>query len=64
MVGPPLTGFSTSSVEAIRKLTMGDIPVVPQIHLPSVDVRDCAEAHMKALLAEDRSLHGQRILIN
>jgi hypothetical protein len=35
---------------------MGDIPVVPQLHLPSIDVRDCAEAHIKALLAEPGSL--------
>ena len=42
----------------------GAIPVVPRLHLPSIDVRDCAEAHIKALQAEPGTLQGQRIIIS
>lgn len=52
IIGPPLNKFATSSVGGILKLTNGSIPVVPQLHLPSIDVRDCAQAHINALLKE------------
>ena len=32
---------------------MGEMPGVPQIQLPTVDVRDIAQAHLKAILIEE-----------
>ena len=64
ILGPPLNELASSSVEGMKKLVDGSIPVVPQIHLPSIDVRDCAQAHIAALLAAPGALNGQRILIS
>ena len=56
IIGPPLNELASSSVEGIRKMVDGSIPVVPRLHLASVDVRDCAQAHINALLAEPGTL--------
>jgi dihydroflavonol-4-reductase len=42
IVGPVLNSLASSSVEGIKKLVNGSIPVVPSLHLPTIDVRDCA----------------------
>lgn len=42
IVGPVLNSLASSSVEGIQKLVNGSIPVVPRLHLPTIDVRDCA----------------------
>lgn len=51
IIGPPLNSLASSSVEGMKKLTNGSIPVVPQLHLATVDVRDCAQGHINALKA-------------
>lgn len=42
IMGPVLNKFGSSSVDGIKKLCDGSIPVVPELHMPSIDVRDCA----------------------
>ena len=42
IVGPVLNSLASSSVEGMKKLVNGSIPVVPRLHLPTIDVRDCA----------------------
>jgi len=64
IVGPVLNSLASSSVEGMKKLVNGSIPVVPRLHLPTIDVRDCAQAHINALKAEAGTLQGQRITIS
>jgi len=64
IVGPCLNNFASSSVEGVKKLSDGSIPVVPQLHLPTIDIRDCAQAHINALLAPAGSLQGKRFAIS
>ena len=61
-IGPTLTKYKTSNIEAFRKLISGEIPAVPQLQLLSVDVRDVAQAHINALLS-DLPLSGERIAL-
>ena len=56
IIGPPLNELASSSVDGMKKLIDGSIPMVPQLHLPSIDVRDCAQAHVTALLAAPGTL--------
>lgn len=58
IVGPVLNSLASSSVEGIQHLVDGSIPVVPHLHYPFVDVRDCAQAHINALKAEAGTLQG------
>ena len=41
-LGPTLMQISTSSVDGIAKILKGEIPGVPKLMIPSVDVRDVA----------------------
>ena len=62
VVGPTLTTERVSTPEGIGKIMNRDIPGLPNMTVPSVDVRDVAVAHIKALFTE--GLHGKRILLN
>ena len=44
------------------KIMRRDVPGLPDMCLPCVDVRDVAEAHIKALITP--GIHGQRIVIS
>jgi dihydroflavonol-4-reductase len=59
VVGPPLDGRYGSSVSLIARLLRGKDRMVPNISLPLVDVRDVAEAHLRAL--ERPQTAGQRL---
>jgi nucleoside-diphosphate-sugar epimerase len=60
--GPTLISECTGSIEGIVKIMRRDVPGLPEMWLPCVDVRDVAEAHIEALVKP--GLHGQRILLN
>jgi hypothetical protein len=62
VVGPTLTSERVSTPEGISKIMNRDIPGLPNMTVPTVDVRDVATAHVRALLTD--GLHGKRILIN
>jgi dihydroflavonol-4-reductase len=62
VIGPTLTSERVSTPEGISKFMNRSIPGVPEMCVPSVDVRDVAEAHVRALFAKD--LHGKRIILN
>lgn len=62
IIGPTLTSERVSTPEGIAKIMNRDIPGLPVMTVPVVDVRDVAEAHVKALLQP--GLHGKRIIIN
>ena len=49
VIGPCLINSPNSSAEGIAKFMRRDIPVVPPLMMPCVDVRDVAVAHLLAL---------------
>lgn len=49
VVGPPLDAEFGSSVGVIRRFLSGKDPMMPAIGIPTVDVRDVAEMHLRAL---------------
>lgn len=60
VMGAPLDRHYGSSIGVIRRLLRGKDPMVPMLDFPVVDVRDVAEAHLRAL--ENPATAGQRIL--
>lgn len=64
VIGPTLTSERVSTPEGMAKIMNRDIPGIPEMSVPSVDVRDVALAHVRALLCEPGKLQGKRILIN
>lgn len=58
--GPLLEKDYSDSGEIIRKLLAGEIPGLPKISFPLVDVRDVAEMHLQAL--ETKEAAGQRFI--
>jgi dihydroflavonol-4-reductase len=62
VIGPTLTSERVSTPEGIAKIINRNIPGIPNMSVPSVDVRDVAEAHIRALFA--KNINGKRILIN
>ena len=64
VIGPPLTlttGYSTS-LQTVRKLLSGEIPVLLNMSLPLIDVRDVAAAQIAAM--EKSEAAGKRYIIN
>ncbi len=57
MMGPDISG----SNHLIQQMLTGKMPVLANIYLPIVDVRDVATAHVAAMTAE--SAAGERILV-
>ena len=49
IIGPSLCGPGFESGKIVGDLVLGKAPGVPRVKLSSVDVREVAEAHMKAL---------------
>mmetsp|Transcript_42751 Transcript_42751/g.50099 ORF Transcript_42751/g.50099 Transcript_42751/m.50099 type:complete len:283 (-) Transcript_42751:41-889(-) len=52
VVGPLLTKAEGSSQSIVTKILTGGFPRLPVAYFPCVDVRDVADAHIKALKAE------------
>jgi dihydroflavonol-4-reductase len=49
IIGPPLDSHYGSSISVIARLLRGRDPMLPNIGFAMVDVRDVAEAHVRAL---------------
>ncbi|KAM3727612.1 Cinnamoyl-CoA reductase [Dirofilaria immitis] len=62
VVGPLLHNVQGTSVDVIRRFLNNEVPAVPTIQFGLVDVRDVAQAHIRAM-RESRS-DGLRILIS
>jgi nucleoside-diphosphate-sugar epimerase len=62
--GPSLSAELTTSTELITKLLKFEIPVLPRIAMGFVDVRDVAEAHVRALQAESGDVNGRRFILD
>lgn len=59
VLGPPLDGHLGTSLQVVQRLLRSKDPALPNFGFASVDVRDIAEMHVRAL-SNDASI-GQRI---
>mmetsp|Transcript_32215 Transcript_32215/g.96932 ORF Transcript_32215/g.96932 Transcript_32215/m.96932 type:complete len:344 (-) Transcript_32215:265-1296(-) len=62
VIGPLISARDCSSAVLVRRLLSGDLPAVPKIFVPSVDVRDVAAAHVAALESSDAP--GKRYILD
>ncbi len=60
VLGPALDAHYGTSLRVIERLLSAKDPMLPQIGFPIVDVRDVAEAHLRALQTD--AAIGQRII--
>lgn len=60
VLGPPLDDRFGTSLKVVQRLLAAKDPALPDIHFPTVDVRDVAAAHVLAL--ERPETGGKRIL--
>jgi len=60
VMGPALTASGVSR-DLIKQLIEGKQPLVPDLHIPMVDIRDSAIAHLKAM--ETKLANGKRLII-
>jgi dihydroflavonol-4-reductase len=49
VVGPPLDAEYGSSISVVKRFLSGKDPMLPAMAIPTVDVRDVAEMHLRAL---------------
>ena len=59
--GPPLDAHYGTSLRLVERLLRARDPMLPRIAFPVVDVRDVAEAHLRALVRTDAA--GGRFLL-
>ncbi|WP_416355756.1 NAD-dependent epimerase/dehydratase family protein [Aureimonas phyllosphaerae] len=60
VLGPVLDSRLGTSAQLIASMMKGRIPLLPDVAIPSVDVRDVARAHVRAMLAPEA---GRRFLL-
>ena len=58
--GPVYDGDLSTSVELVKKIIDGSIPLIPDMGICVTDVRDVAEAHVRALEAPAEAVSGGR----
>ncbi|MGH8965668.1 MAG: NAD-dependent epimerase/dehydratase family protein, partial [Actinomycetes bacterium] len=61
VIGPLLTNDPGTSVTAIQHIMSGALPMIPDLRLPWVDVRDVADAHIAAMTSAPAA--GRRTII-
>ncbi|WP_438748853.1 NAD-dependent epimerase/dehydratase family protein [Pararhizobium sp. O133] len=61
ILGPLLGGENGTSVGLVRALLIGKYPALPDFRVPVVDVRDVADAHVRALQVPEAI--GERFII-
>jgi dihydroflavonol-4-reductase len=61
ILGPVLGRDFSTSLEALKKLLEGSLPGLPRLGFPITDVRDVADAHVKALTHP--GINGERFLV-
>ncbi|MEP3224664.1 MAG: NAD-dependent epimerase/dehydratase family protein [Parasphingorhabdus sp.] len=60
VLGPVVDADFSASVLAVQQLMDGSMPMAPDISFPLVDVRDVADLHVKAMMADN--IAGDRFL--
>ncbi|MBX7482626.1 NAD-dependent epimerase/dehydratase family protein [Qipengyuania qiaonensis] len=58
--GPVYDDDMSTSVEIVKKLVDGSIPLIPNMGICVTDVRDVAEAHVRAIEAPAGKVRGER----
>ena len=58
--GPVASDDLSTSVEIIKRMVAGQVPMIPKMGIGVVDVRDVAKIHVLALEAEADKVRGQR----
>lgn len=61
ILGPLLTAEAGTSLALLTKLLRGEVPALPRFGVSIVDVRDVADAHVRAMLTPDAA--GQRFIV-
>ncbi|MFT4109291.1 SDR family oxidoreductase [Propionicimonas sp.] len=62
VMGPVMGDSITGSNEIIQRMLAGGMPVLPNLSIPVVDVRDVARAHLLAMTPPEAA--GQRFLLS
>jgi dihydroflavonol-4-reductase len=60
VLGPGPNWDFSASLEVVKKLLGGELPGLPRLGFPIVDVRDLADLHIRAMTAPD--MHNERFL--
>ncbi|MGB3738307.1 MAG: NAD-dependent epimerase/dehydratase family protein [Pontixanthobacter sp.] len=60
VLGPVASDDLSTSVEIVKKLLDGSIPMIPNMGVGVVDVRDVARAHVLAIEADADTVRGER----
>jgi len=60
VLGPVLGSDFSASLEVVKKLLGGELPGLPRLGFPIVDVRDLADLHIRAMTAP--AMHNERFL--
>ena len=60
VLGPVGNGDFSASVEVVKRLLTGEVPLIPNIGFPIVDVRDVAMLHVLALEADPATIRNER----
>jgi nucleoside-diphosphate-sugar epimerase len=63
ILGPSLHNVEYTSMEIIKKLMERQTPVLPKIQFPTCDVRDCALAHIRAMIEPDAVNNSKQIFL-
>lgn len=60
VLGPLLDARNSTSVDLVRQLLAGELPGIPNLGFPVADVRDVADAHLRAMTTAGAA--GQRFI--
>ncbi len=60
VLGPVASGDFSASVEVVKRLLTGEVPLIPNVGFPIVDVRDVAMLHVLALEADPQIIRDER----
>ena len=61
ILGPNLNAAGFSSGDVVKKILLGKFPGMPKVQFATVDVRDCATAHLNAVLRDEAN--NQRFVL-
>ena len=53
VLGPVISKYTSTSGDLVSRALKNEIPGIPKLNFGYVDVRDVAEAHVKALTIEE-----------
>lgn len=62
VLGPVASDDFSASVEVVRRMLDGQIPMIPNVGYPIVDVRDVAALHVLALEADPAAIRDERFI--